>query len=122
VGARIRIGPFFPMVGYRMSLRHIVFFWLKNPEVPADRDSLVAGLSTLAEIPGIRDMHIGYPAATEERGVIDASYDVSEIMTFDNVEDQNSYQVHPVHQAFIRDYGHLWDRVVVYDSLDMPAA
>jgi hypothetical protein len=67
-------------------------------------------------------MHIGYPAATEERGVIDASYDVSEIMTFDNVEDQNSYQVHPVHQAFIRDYGHLWDRVVVYDSLDMPAA
>lgn len=94
---------------------HHVFFWLKNPDSKADRDALVAGLRTLAGVDAVRGIHIGVPADTAQRGVIDASYSVSEILMFDDVAGQNAYQVHPIHKKFVADCEHLWQRVVVYD-------
>lgn len=98
---------------------HHVFFWLKNPSSQADRDKLVAGLKTLREIPVVRELRIGVPAATEARGVIDSSYHVSELMMFDSIQDQKIYQDHPIHQRFVASCGDLWERVVVYDSIDV---
>lgn len=46
---------------------------------------------------------------------MDNSYDLSELMYFDNIEGQNAYQVHPIHKAFVEKYSHLWEKVVVYD-------
>ena len=40
-------------------------------------------------------------------------------LVFDSLEDQAAYQIHPIHQQFIADYGHLWSRVVVYDAIDV---
>jgi hypothetical protein len=37
---------------------------------------------------------------------------------FDSREDQDSYQVDPIHQAFVAENSHLWNKVVVYDSVD----
>lgn len=96
---------------------HHVFFWLKQPGSAADRDQLVAGLRALARIPVIRSLQIGVPASTEQRDVVDASFDVSELMIFDNVADQKVYQDHPIHQDFIAKCGHLWRKVIVYDML-----
>lgn len=96
-------------------LVHHVFFWLKEPGKQADREALVAGLRTLRAIPVIRDLKIGVPAPTEERSVVDASYDVSELMYFASPADQKIYQDHPVHQAFVKACEHLWRKVVVYD-------
>lgn len=97
-------------------LLHHVFFWLKNPGSQADRLQLVAGLTTLRDIPVIKQLHIGIPAETEKRDVVDHTYDVSELMVFDTLADQASYQEHPIHLEFIRNCGDLWDRVVVYDT------
>ena len=94
---------------------HHVFFWLKNPDSKADRDALIAGLRTLTGVDTVRGIHIGVPADTAQRGVIDASYSVSEILLFDDVAGQNAYQVHPIHKKFVADCEHLWQRVVVYD-------
>lgn len=69
----------------------------------------------MKEIPQVKQLHIGVPASTEVRDVIDNTWQVSETMYFNSVEDQDAYQVHPLHQAFIEKYGHLWQRVVVYD-------
>jgi hypothetical protein len=101
------------------SLIHHVFFWLKNAGSQADRDLLILGLRTLKTIDAVRQLHIGVPASTEKRDVVDNSYDVSELMFFDSVEDQARYQVHPLHLDFVKTYGHLWEKVVVYDSLDV---
>jgi hypothetical protein len=98
-------------------LLHQAFFWLKNPESSEDRAILIAGLRTLSAIPQIRALSIGVRADTEARDVVDASYDVLETMVFANMEDQASYQTHPVHQAFIAACGHLWERVLVYDAV-----
>lgn len=96
---------------------HQVFFWLKAPGSTADRDELIAGLRTLGKIPVVRSLQVGVPASTELREVVDASFDVSELMVFDSVADQKLYQDHPVHQDFIAKYSHLWGKVLVYDTL-----
>lgn len=94
---------------------HHVFFWLKNPDSKEDLARLLAGLRTLAGIDTVRGIHIGVPAETEQRGVVDGSYSASELLFFDDVAGQNAYQVHPIHKQFIADCEHLWQRVVVYD-------
>ena len=102
------------------KLVHHVFFWLKRPGNPADRDKLIAGLRTLRAIPVIRDLQIGVPASTEKRDVVDSSFDVSELMVFDNAVDQKVYQDHEIHQAFVKSCEHLWQKVVVYDMQVVP--
>jgi hypothetical protein len=97
------------------KILHQVFFWLKNKGSKADRDQLVAGLRELAKIPTVRSLYIGVPASTEARGVVDGSFDVSELMMFDSVADEKIYQDHPLHQEFIAKNSYLWDKVVVYD-------
>ena len=104
-----------PANGVNNMITHVVFFWLKNPASTADRDRLVEGIRTLEAIEEVRSLKVGVPAATEARDVVDHSFAVSEILTFDNAADQRAYQEHPVHQAFVAEYGALWDRVRVYD-------
>jgi hypothetical protein len=97
---------------------HHVFFWLKNPESRDDLQKLAEGLNKLSAVKTIQRFHIGKPAATK-REVIDSSYAVSWLTEFANDADQASYQVDPIHLEFIRNYSSLWDKVVVYDSVNM---
>ncbi|TAD81405.1 MAG: Dabb family protein [Bacteroidetes bacterium] len=96
---------------------HHVFFWLKQPGNADHLRQLMEGLHSLAAIPQVKQLLIGIPAPTEERTVVDASYDVSELMFFSTIDDQNSYQKHPIHLAFIEKYSNLWQKVLVYDTL-----
>ena len=105
-----------PMQNQKTAVIHHVFFWLKNPKSAEDRDKLIEGVKTLEKIESIRALHVGVPAATPARSVVDASYHVTELIFFDDLDGQNVYQDHPVHKAFVETYGHLWKKVVVYDS------
>lgn len=100
-------------------LAHHVFFWLKNPVSAEHRAKLIEGLRTLEKIETVRQIHIGVPADTEKRPVVDNSYSVSELIFFDDIAGQNVYQDHPIHVAFVEKYASLWEKVVVYDSLDI---
>lgn len=104
---------------HKKQLAHHVFFWLKNPDSKEDLNKLLAGLKTLEKIESIRKLHIGVPASTEKRPVVDSSYSASELMFFDDVNGQNIYQDHPIHKKFIEQCSHLWDKVIVYDSMDV---
>lgn len=99
------------------KLVHHVFFWLKNPDSKEDLAELIAGLKTLGGIPTVRGIHVGVPASTEKREVVDNSFQASEILYFDDVAGQDAYQVHPIHQAFVENCSHLWSKVVVYDAI-----
>jgi hypothetical protein len=98
---------------------HHVFFWLKNPSSKGDLDKLLAGLRTLKKIKTVRKLYIGVPASTEKRDVVDNSYHASELMFFDNLEDQKAYQDDPIHKKFVEDCSHLWEKVIVYDVQDV---
>ena len=99
------------------SVIHTVYFWLKRPNSEVDRNALIAGLKTLKQVPMVKSLHVGVPANTEKRDVVDNSFDVFELMFFDNLAGQSRYQQHPVHLAFVQNCAHLWDKVVVHDSL-----
>jgi hypothetical protein len=105
--------------GEKKQLVHHVFFWLKNPDSVEDRDKLVEGVKTLSKIETIRRLHVGVLASTEKRDVVDTSWQVSELMFFDNEAGQKVYQDHPIHQEFIKNYGHLWAKVLVYDAAEV---
>lgn len=99
------------------SLMHTVFFWLKNPQSQADRDKLIEGIKGLAVIDEVRAIHVGIPAGTEQRDVVESSWHVSEVLAFDDLAGQQRYQDHPVHQQFVEECSHLWRKVVVYDAV-----
>jgi len=99
------------------KLIHHVFFWLKNPNSKEDLAQLLAGIRGLAQIETVRSIHVGVPASTEKRDVVDNSYSASELLSFDDVAGQDAYQVHPLHKKFVADCSHLWNKVVVYDSV-----
>jgi hypothetical protein len=101
------------------QLAHHVFFWLKNPSSTADRDKLIQGVKALGKIKEVRLLHVAVPAETEKRDVVDNSYSVSELLFFDSLQDQQTYQDHPLHQKFIQEHSMLWDKVVVYDSMEV---
>ena len=97
---------------------HHVFFWLKQPLTPENRDKFENALRELVTIETIIDYHIGVPAGTS-RDVIDASYTYSVLTINKNKEDQDIYQTHPKHLKFIADCQELWEKVVVYDSVSI---
>jgi hypothetical protein len=101
------------------ALIHHVFFWLKEPKNEAHKNQLVNALNDLLKVETIRMSHIGFPAGTESRDVVDHSYSVSYMVLFDNQAGQDAYQVHPLHLKFVEENSHLWSKVVVYDSVDV---
>ena len=97
---------------------HHVYFWLINPDDPADREAFEDGIAELLNIPEIKLFHLGVPAAgTADRGVVDGSYTYSYMVFFDDLNGHDIYQDHPIHLKFVEECRHLWNRVVVYDSV-----
>lgn len=101
----------------KQQVIHHVFFWLKNPASKEDLNKLIDGLRTLKKIESVRQIHIGTPALTESRPVIDNSYSASVLLFFDDLAGEKTYQVHPIHQKFIENCSQLWEKVVVYDTM-----
>ncbi len=95
---------------------HHVFFWLKRPNSEEDKLKLIEGIRTLAKVETVEHLHVGLPASTEIRDVVDNSFSVTEMLIFASEEDEAIYQSHPIHKAFVKNCGHLWRKVLVYDS------
>ncbi|GLR18485.1 Dabb family protein [Portibacter lacus] len=104
------------MTSSTFNIVHHVFFWLKNSDSEEDKQALIDGIKELGTIEQVKGIHVGLPAATEQRGVVDGSFSVTEMLIFENEADEAIYQSHPKHKAFIEKCGHLWEKVLVYDS------
>lgn len=96
---------------------HHVFFWLNNPNDTNEREAFTKGITELLEMQEIKAYHVGTPANTGDRNVVDDSYTYSFMVFFENEIDHEIYQDHPLHLKFINDCSHLWNKVVVYDSV-----
>ncbi|GAB3891032.1 Dabb family protein [Spirosoma agri] len=95
---------------------HTVFFWLKHPENRDDHSALRAGLESIRGVNEITTVYIGTPAETR-RPVIDHSYDFALTLVFVDKAAHDAYQVHPIHQEFVAECAHLWERVQIYDAV-----
>ncbi|MBI5592854.1 MAG: Dabb family protein [Deltaproteobacteria bacterium] len=96
-------------------LSHIVVFWLKDDLSDAQRSAFRKGLESLKAIESTRGVYIGAPAKTGDRPVIDKSYSIALTVLFETVPDLDAYQVHPVHQSFVKQFGPYWSQVLIYD-------
>ena len=105
-----------PIIAKNMFIHH-VYFWLNNPDSKEDLQSLLEGLKKLSKVKNIKTFHIGVPASTN-RDVIERSYSVSWMLIFENLEEEEKYQVDPIHLKFVEECKHLWSKVIVYDSVD----
>lgn len=97
-------------------LVHSVYFWLKPEVSKADRAAFRKGLETLHGINTVEQMFIGTPAASEERDVIDSSYDFALTVVFKDLDALNAYAVAPLHEALLKDFASMWRKVTVYDA------
>jgi hypothetical protein len=95
---------------------HHVLFYTPTGATEADKAKLLEGLHKLASIPSIRMAHIGTPAETS-REVIERTYTYSWLCLFDNAQQEQHYQQHPIHDAFREHYAVYWEKVVIYDAL-----
>ena len=95
---------------------HHVLFYLKDPNNAQDEAKLLEGLHKLAKVPTIQYVHIGTPAATSRPEIV-KDYTFSWMCFFKNIIEEELYQTHPIHDEFRRDYAHLWEKVVIYDSV-----
>jgi hypothetical protein len=103
----------------KVNFRHVVYFWLNNPEDSAQRKQFLNNLKEfIAAMDNIQDVFIGVPANTK-RDVVDNSYQYCLNLGFENKTQQDIYQDHPLHKKFIEKSAHLWNRVVVYDSIEI---
>jgi hypothetical protein len=91
---------------------HQVFFWLNDG---VDVQDFIKEASFLGKCETVAKFYIGTPAPTEARDVVDQSFQVACTLFFDSIEDQNVYQVDPLHLKFIEENSNKWSAVKVYD-------
>ena len=90
---------------------HSVYFWLKNPDSPEDRQAFEEHLTAFIDNSlYVKSKFIGTPAQSD-REVVDSSFTYALVVTFSSKADQDKYQVEPVHLKFVEDARHLWENV-----------
>jgi hypothetical protein len=107
------------VVEFDKNFTHVVYFYLNNPDNPKDRTSFEISLKKfLAKSEYAKTNFIGIPAKTP-RDVVDNEYTYTLILTFPSKEIQDKYQEEPAHKVFIEESSHLWNKVKVYDSVEI---
>src|SRR5436189_6438753 len=94
---------------------HVVIFWT-DPKNARAADDLIAGANQyLKPISGVRSFHIG-KMVPSHRPVVDQSYQVALNLIFDTKQEQDDYQVHPLHLEFVeKAFKPNCQRALIYD-------
>src|SRR5690606_36243518 len=85
-----------------------VYFWLHDEA--NTQEFLTEAVPMLGRCKPVGKFIAGTPAATEDRDVVDHSFQVSCTAFFDSLEDQLVYQTDPTHLECIDKYSHMWKK------------
>lgn len=101
-------------------VHHVVIVWLKEHGSEAARQRYIEISRTQAKLPMVMRYQIG-SAVPGGREVVDNSYDIAIVASFENREALDAYLQHPEHQRVINEgLKPLVDRFVVYDFAEAP--
>ena len=96
-------------------IHHIVMFKLsESPDMrqkEAHKQEIKERLERLpAEIDVIRSMEVGINVVAQAR-----AFDVVLVSTFDNLDDLETYRIHPAHQEFVKYVGQIREQTASVD-------
>ena len=97
-------------------LVHTVIFWLKKDLSEDQQVVFTNEVKTLGDISSVESFHLGTPAPTPKRPVIENSYDYAITVVLKDMDAHDDYQVDPIHLDFIDKCKDMWERVVIYDA------
>jgi hypothetical protein len=99
-------------------IHHVVIVWLKDHGSSEARQQYIEATRLLSKLPMVSSYRVG-TALPSKRDVVDGSYDVAIVATFENAQALDEYSRHPDHDKVIDEkLKGLVDRVVVYDFLE----
>jgi len=97
------------------TIVHSVYFWLQDGATDKDVATLIADCKKLlGPLPCVKRLDVGVPLG-KSRGVVDSSYQVGLVVTFDDQAGYDTYVKHPDHLKLIARHKALWKKVLVYD-------
>lgn len=98
-------------------LVHTVLFYLRGDLTAAQQlEFRNEGLESLRSIQSVEQLFIGAPAGIPPRPVVDLGFSFAITAVFAGVAAHNSYQVDPVHVAFVGRFKGYWTKVQIYDA------
>lgn len=95
---------------------HSVYFWLKEDITDQEKINFINFFEALRGIESIQTLKFGQPAPANPRPVVDNSFSYNLIVTFENIDNLNIYETHPIHLAAIEKYKQYWTKVLVHDT------
>jgi hypothetical protein len=102
-------------------VHHVVIVWLKDRGNPAARARYIEATESLAKLPMVWRYQIGTALPSDQREVVDSSYDVAIVATFENAKALTAYLEHPDHARILQEkLKPLVDKVIVYDFSEAP--
>ena len=99
------------------AVTHVVVFWLNDSGNARDRDGLIAACHALKDIPGVKDVRVG-EVLPSTRPVVDSTYDVGLVITFEDARAMQEYGPHPIHQKLVQGMGPRIRKFVIYDFVN----
>ncbi len=100
------------------TFKHIVLVWLNEPENPEHRRRIIDVSAVLQNIPGVIEISAGEPVRSD-RKIVDDSFDVAYIFTFEDEAAMQRYLLHADHQKVVYELiNPLVSKMVVYDFMD----
>ncbi|MBS1212229.1 MAG: uncharacterized protein H6R26_845 [Proteobacteria bacterium] len=96
-------------------VQHVVIVWLKDHSQAA-REQYIQATKTLSNLPMVLRYQVGTALPGGDRAVVDSSYDVAIVATFENATALDAYIKHPDHGKTLQEkLKPLVDKVIVYD-------
>ena len=100
------------------QVHHLVICWLKEPGDNEARGKLIDASIGFKKIPGVLSVSAG-PVLPSKRAIVDSSFDVAIVITFENRQAMDDYREHPVHKKALNEVLRpLVDRIIVYDFIE----
>src|SRR5688572_3333796 len=104
------------------GVSHVVLMWLKKPGDAAAVDKIIQTSREFRQIPGVIDIKAGRPIPST-RPVVDSSYDVGLVMTFQDEAALQAYETHPQHVKGVKEVLRpLAAKIQVYDMKEADAS
>jgi hypothetical protein len=93
---------------------HCVLFWCKEQTEETQQQMIDFAHDRMSKIPSVRQVYAGKSIASS-REVVDSSYQLGLCVIFDDQAGHDAYQIHDIHQEFVKKFASAWTKVRVFD-------